>query len=135
MDVRNCRVCGRLFNYLSGPNICQPCRDEAEKKFGNTKDFIRENPGATIGEIAEACEVSQQQIHQWIREERLQFSDDSPIGIACEKCGANIKTGRFCEKCKTTMASLLEDFIRKPKLEPEKPKKTGKPNDKMFFIN
>ena len=42
MNVRNCRKCGKIFNYVSGLPICPACRDEAEKKFQVVKKFIRE---------------------------------------------------------------------------------------------
>ena len=57
MNVRNCRKCGKIFNYVSGLPICPACRDEAEKKFQVVKKFIRENPRADIREVAAACEV------------------------------------------------------------------------------
>ena len=38
---------------------------------------------------------------------RDRFSDDSPIGIACEVCGATIRTGRYCERCKNDLANRL----------------------------
>ncbi len=74
------------------------------------------------------------QIRQWIREERLQFTDDSDIGIECENCGASIKTGRFCENCKNTMANNLSSAIEKPKPAPEEPKKKAEPKNKMHFL-
>ena len=40
-----------------------------------------------------------------VREERLVFSDDSPVGLPCESCGVTIKTGRFCDKCKAELAT------------------------------
>lgn len=132
MDVRNCRSCGRLFNYLSGPDICPACKDINEKKFHNVKDYIRENPRASIQEISDENEVTTSQIRQWIREERLQFSDDSMVGIECEKCGNMIRTGRFCESCKNAMANALSESIAKPVMEA--PKKESKPNDKMFHL-
>ena len=71
------------------------------------KDYIEDNPRADMREISENCDVSTRQIEQWIREERLSFSDDSPIGIACEVCGATIRTGRYCERCKNDLANRL----------------------------
>ncbi|WP_028234334.1 flagellar protein [Pseudobutyrivibrio sp. MD2005] len=135
MDVRNCRSCGRLFNYMGGGiNICPACREENEKKFQNVKEFIRENPRASIQEIADKNEVTTNQIRQWIREERLQFTEDSDIGIECENCGATIRTGRFCENCKNTMANALSKSIEKPKA-PEPPKPAKKENkNKMRFL-
>ena len=133
MEVRNCRTCGRLFNYLGGPNICPACRDEVEKKFQDVKTFIQDNPRSSIQEIADANEVSTSQIKQWIREERLQFADDSPMGIECEACGATIKTGKYCESCKNNMASALSKSIEKPKA-PEPPKEKPKKENKMRFL-
>ena len=133
MDVRNCRSCHRLFNYLSGPDICPECKDKAEKKFQNVKEFVRENPRASIQEVADAKEVTTNQIRQWIREERLEFSSDSPVGIECEKCGATIRTGRFCETCKNKMANAFSETIARPAMQQDTPtKKSG--GDKMFHL-
>ncbi len=135
MDVRNCRTCGRLFNYIGGPpNTCPACREELEKKFQKVKEYIRENPKVSMQQIADDNEVTTNQIRQWIREERLQFTDDSDIGIECENCGATIKTGRFCENCKNTMANNLSSAIEKPKPAPEEPKKKAEPKNKMHFL-
>ena len=87
MNVRNCKKCGRIFNYVLGPVICPRCKEGMEAKFQEVKSYIREHQGADIKEVSEECEVETNQIRQWIREERLQFSDDSPIRIPCESCG------------------------------------------------
>ena len=134
MDVHNCRVCGRLFNYLSGPDVCPACKDAAEKKFQTVRDFVRENPRASIQEIADQNEVTTNQIRMWIREERLQFADDSPVGIECEKCGAMIRTGRFCDNCKNNMASALSDSIARPAPQVQKNDRRGG-SDKMFHLH
>lgn len=135
MDVRNCRQCGRLFNYLGGVPICQNCREAVEDKFIQVKEYVRSNPGSTIQMVAEDNDVSTQQIRQWIREERLEFSADSPVGIECEGCGASIRTGRFCEACKMRMHNDLSSAINKPKA-PAAParKKVVHESDKMRFL-
>ncbi len=134
MDVRNCRNCGKLFNYLSGPHICPACREALEEKFKEVKKYIQDHKGVTIPEVSEACEVDPQQIRQWIREERLEFADGGVTGIACEKCGAPIPTGRFCEKCKAEMANNLNSVMPKKKTEPVKVKKDPRDNPKMRFL-
>lgn len=111
MEVRNCRSCGRLFNYMSGQPICEACKAALEDKFQEVKAYIRENPQSTIQMVSEDNEVSPKQIKQWIREERLTFAEDSPIGIDCERCGATIKTGRFCEACKDAMKNDLSSAL------------------------
>ncbi|MFR8813093.1 MAG: flagellar protein [Lachnospiraceae bacterium] len=135
MDVRNCRQCGRLFNYLSGPQICQACRDALEEKFQQVKEYVRSNPGATIQMVSEDNDVTVQQIRQWIREERLEFAADSPVGIECEGCGASIRTGRFCEACKNRMRGDFNSVIEKPRLQPEpSSQKLVRDSDKMRFL-
>lgn len=104
MEIRNCRGCGKLFNYIGGASLCAACKEEVELKFQQVKQYIESNKNALITQIAEDNDVSLQQIRQWIREERLVFSDDSVIGIECESCGKTIKTGRFCDACKNDMA-------------------------------
>jgi flagellar operon protein (TIGR03826 family) len=134
MDVRNCKVCGRLFNYISGPtNMCQACKDDLEKKFQQVRTYIQDNPRSSIQEISEANEVTTNQIRQWIREERLQFADDSPVGIECEACGATIKTGKYCDNCKNNMANALSKSIEKPKA-PEPPKAKPDHKNEMRFL-
>ena len=133
MEVRNCRKCGRIFNYVAGMPICPMCREKTEAKFQEVKEYIRANEGAGIPQISEECDVEDTQIHQWIREERLVFSDNSPVGINCENCGAMIKTGRFCDKCKAQMINGLNNSIRqKPVERPEK--RDPRDNPKMRFL-
>lgn len=104
MEIRNCRGCGKLFNYIGGPGICPACKEEVEAKFVQVKEYIEENKKASISQISEDNQVSMSQLRQWIREERLIFSEDSLVGIDCEICGKTIRTGRFCDSCKNTMA-------------------------------
>lgn len=132
MEVKTCKKCGRLFNYLGGQRICPVCKDEIEKQFIKVRDYVRAHPKTSLHQIAVDNEVSIEQINQWIREERLEFSKDSPVTLYCENCGAPIRTGRFCQKCKSTMANDLNDAFRKP--EAPAPKKREPETDRMRFI-
>ncbi|MDL2301206.1 flagellar protein [Lachnospiraceae bacterium OttesenSCG-928-D06] len=135
MNVRNCRGCGKLFNYVAGPPTCPACREKMEKKFQEVKTYIRENTGASISEVAEACEVDSGQIRQWIRDDRLELTENSPIRLSCESCGEQIRSGKYCEKCKNQVASGFNDILQsaKPKEAP-KMQKTDKDNPKMRFL-
>ena len=134
MDVRNCRGCGRLYNHMRGPQLCPACLEELEQKFQNLKEYLRLNPGAPMNELAEVNEVSVKQIRQWVREERLSFTEDSQIAIECELCGAKIYTGRFCAKCKNNLQNGLDNAIRKPTATLVEPKK-NRDKDKMRFLD
>lgn len=114
MNVVNCRKCGKLFNHISGPNICPACKDALEQKFQEVKAYIREHRDCGIAEVCEACDVETAQIQNWIRQERLEFSESSGVKINCEHCGAPILTGRFCEKCKKEMSDNLGSVLHRP---------------------
>lgn len=134
MEVRNCKQCGKMFNYLGGVPLCPVCKDKLEDKFIEVREYVRDNPGATMQMVSEENDVSIQQIRQWIREERLEFSKDSPVGIECEVCGTSIRTGRFCEACKKTVTDNFRKSIAPtPSFEPEK-KKRMRDSDKMRFL-
>ena len=136
MDVRNCRVCGRLYNYIGGAyrNMCPSCASALEEKFQDVKTYINDNPMASISQISKDCDISIKQIEQWVREERLYFSDDSPIGIECEMCGATIKSGKYCENCKSTMANQLGSMYKDKK--PQSARKTNqKDSARMRYLD
>lgn len=124
MDVKVCKNCRRLFNYMYGPELCPECYrllsenkvepnsstdapkispevNENELKFIKIRDYIMLNPMATVSQIAEANGIPPSKLFEWIREERLEFSDDSPHAwFKCERCGTRIRSGRLCNKCK-----------------------------------
>ncbi|QHQ60016.1 flagellar protein [Anaerocolumna sedimenticola] len=136
MDVRNCKSCGKLYNYISGqPPLCNACLKALDEKFSVVKEYIYNHPGAGIAEVAEENDVSTMQIQKWIREERLAFSPDSPIGIECENCGTMIKTGRFCKACKDKLVNNFGSLYKEEE-EPQYKKKDFKdPNGKIRFLD
>lgn len=132
MDVRNCRSCGRLFNYISGPFICPACREALEEKFQEVKKYIQDNRGVGVKEVAEACDVDASQIRQWIREERLEFAEGS-MELGCENCGKPITSGRFCPECKAKMVNGLNSAYKKPEAPVQKKDdKSGGPKMRFF---
>lgn len=133
MEVRTCRTCGRLFNYITGPARCPSCVDALEKKFQEVKSYIWEHKTATLQEISDETEVSVNQLKQWVREERLSFTDDSPVGLECESCGATIKTGRYCANCKGKMSNALKSAL--PQRDKKPPRKDNSDHkNKMRYL-
>ncbi|MCR5421420.1 MAG: flagellar protein [Lachnospiraceae bacterium] len=133
MNARNCKMCGRLFNYVAGPPYCPACKDDIEKKFQEAKEFIRNTPHATVAMVSEEIKVPEKQIKQWIKEERLVFADATVAGIVCENCGTPIVTGRFCAKCKAEVMNDLNGAMRKP--EAPKVEKKAKDSPRMRFLD
>ena len=133
MDVRNCRKCGKVFNYIGGVPVCPQCKQQQEEDFQKAKEFIRANPNTTVAVVAEECEIDIQMIRQWLREERLTFGSLESSDLVCENCGTKILSGRFCDKCKSSVAKGLTDAIKKPEIEkPVQKKEPG--GNKMRFL-
>jgi hypothetical protein len=124
MEVKACKNCRRLFNYIYGPELCPDCIHlakedsgahegeagkrtlkplilEEEKKLEQVKDYILANPKATVTKISEVNDVPPSKLIEWVRQERLEFSDDSEYAwFECAKCGTKIKCGVFCHRCR-----------------------------------
>jgi hypothetical protein len=124
MEVKVCKKCKRLFNYIYGPELCQDClkivpnddkerigkelnvilkpKDkEDEEKYDQVRDFVMANPRATVAQIAEVNGIKPSTLLEWVREDRLEFSDNSKHAwFECEKCGIKISSGRLCNRCK-----------------------------------
>ena len=132
MEVRNCKGCGKLFNYIGGAPLCPACFKKLDEKYAEVKEYIYDHPGASINEVSEENDVSVNQIKKWVREEKLTFTDDSPVGIECEGCGKTIKTGRFCKECKIKVATEIGRIVEKPKITGVK--KETKDSAKMRFL-
>lgn len=136
MDVRNCRRCRKIFNYIGGQPLCPQCKEELEKKFQEVKDYVREHKDVRVAQVAEECDVEESQIQQWVKEERLVFSSGIDVGVVCETCGTPIGTGRFCAKCKSDMINGLTEAGRRP--EPAAAptqKQPGRDGNRMRFLN
>ena len=137
MNVKNCRKCRRIFNYVMGPILCPNCREAEEAKFQEVKKYVQENRRCGMQEVSEACDVSLSQIQQWLREERLVLADDSPMGIACEKCGRMIKSGRFCPECVNQMTNAFQSVSAPKQMSGSyvQPKKDTRDGSRMRFLN
>ena len=114
MNIRTCKKCRRLFNYVMGPSFCPACREQEEDKFQEVKKYVQEHGRCRMQEVAEACDVTMKQIQQWIRDDRLMLSDDSPMGIECERCGKMIKGGKYCPTCSNEMAAKFQAAMGNP---------------------
>ena len=126
MELMNCRNCKKLFNYITGEKLCPACKALMEDKFQEVKRYIEENPRENINQVAEACDVSIRQIKNWVREERLSFTEDSRVGLECERCGKMIHSGRFCKECAGGLADAMTNAYRRERQTPIRKTATGK---------
>lgn len=120
LDLTNCKKCGRAF-MNDGNAYCKRCRGDSEDEYKIVKEYVYDNPGATILEVHEATGVAEKRILQYLREGRLEIVDDTNFVLDCQRCGVSIKSGKYCDKCSHEMAMELRSAITpKKKEEPAK---------------
>ena len=120
MNIRNCRMCGHIFNYVAGPFLCPHCREKMEAKFQEVKEYIRNNPGVSIQDVSENCDVEPSQIQQWLREERLELTEGSSILLNCEKCGAPTAAEDFAKSANMIWPWICRVYCRRSRLRPSR---------------
>lgn len=99
MDLRNCPKCGKLFVYRHR-NLCPECLKKDEKAFDRVREFLNDNPHASLEEVSNATEVSTKNVLEYLKEGRLMLRNDNVnILLNCEICKEPILSGRLCEKC------------------------------------
>ena len=135
MNVKNCRGCGRLFNYISGAFMCPSCREKMEEKFQIVREYIRENPGVGIQQVSQDCDVETSQVNQWLREERLELTEGSPLMLTCMSCGSLIRCGKYCEKCKANITNGVRSVMRGQQPVVEHPAERKSRDSKMRFLD
>ena len=117
-DVRNCRKCGKIFNYIGGMPICPACKDKEEEDFQRIKKYLYENPGASLTQVSTELDVSVETIKRFLREGRLEIAnEEGNLLLECENCGRSIKSGRFCPDCERTLASSFKSAASQMKLD------------------
>jgi len=108
-DVRNCKKCGKIFNYIGGLPICPVCKQKDEEDFKRVKEYLYENPGANITQISTDLDISVETIKRYLKEGRLEIiGDEGNLILECEMCGKAIKTGRYCELCERELTRELK---------------------------
>ncbi|MFW6267384.1 MAG: flagellar protein [Halanaerobium sp.] len=119
MELINCKECGKLFSS-SGQKVCPDCRQGEEEKFEIVKEYLWEHPNSTVKKVSEDTGVEEELIIKFMREDRLAAEGLLvDYKLKCKRCGTEIKTGLFCESCRTKMIS---DFNQNEEAEEEKKK-------------
>lgn len=105
-----------------------------EAKFQEVKEYVREHRGVSIPEVAEACDVDPAQIRQWLKDDRLEVTEDSAMFLNCESCGSPIRSGRFCERCKNSMTRGFNEILKTNQPEPKPKKSDSDDSARMRFL-
>lgn len=130
MAILNCKSCGKIFNAtLASSKICPDCKNKDTENFKKVKDYLYKNKGASIPMTSEETGVTVKDIMRYLREDRLEVADNANIGIPCERCGVNMKSGKYCLKCISEMESILKGSVKQ---DAQPLKKAASSSSKMF---
>ncbi|NLM12279.1 MAG: MerR family transcriptional regulator [Epulopiscium sp.] len=131
MKIVNCERCGKLFEYNGISNYCPICMQYDEANFQKIKEYLGEHPKATVIQVATDLDIPLKMIKKYLREGRLEIVEAENFFLECEKCGAPIKTGRFCEQCTRDLDSNVKRIINEAKSN----LKNTRSDEKMRYLD
>ncbi|MDL2273051.1 hypothetical protein LJC34_00640 [Oscillospiraceae bacterium OttesenSCG-928-G22] len=105
-DVKQCRRCNKLYMYRGTP-YCPDCVQKLDELFVTVREYLFDNPNASIESVSEATGATALEIENWLREGRLIVSSGTTL-IQCENCGKPISTGRYCDNCAKNVRDALQ---------------------------
>ena len=129
-DIRNCRRCNRIFNYIGGMSICLECKQEDDTNFKKVKEYLYDHPKASMVDVSKELEISIQQIKSYLKEGRLEIvGDGGNMFLECERCGKSISSGRYCNDCTKDVSndvkSVTEQMNKAVAVQPVQTKRTS----------
>jgi flagellar operon protein (TIGR03826 family) len=106
MELANCLRCGKVFAKV-GRNICADCLAEEEALYRKVREYLEANPGLTVQEVAQRCQVDPKKIYDFLKAGRLEGIHFAPGSAQwqCDSCGGAITSGKLCNKCRKTLKS------------------------------
>jgi predicted amidophosphoribosyltransferase len=110
-EFKKCRSCGQIYRS-SGQPFCSACVLKLDGEFKQIKEFLYENPDASIAQVVEATNVEEKTVFYLLKEGRLEMKEASGY-LTCRNCGSPIRSGTICEACAKKLSSAFESVIGK----------------------
>ena len=135
MEVKVCRKCRNLFNYVVGDCLCSECKGYTDDAFQKVSKYIDEHDDVSMAQVSASCNVAMSQIETWIKEERLHTIDEQKIYSVCESCGKPIASGNFCNLCKRQLLGGIKNAFDSDRTGRVAPNTHKNGNLQMRFLN
>lgn len=136
-----CEKCGKLFSSLHGEVLCPTCNAEDRAAKDKIKDYLRDNPRATLKEAAAATGApadSVKRLSMEVISAKLNSNKKIDAVYPCANCGTMIKTGTYCPACAAELQKKAQQnvvaisAISESPATPAKPQPTVKGLDEEF---
>lgn len=134
--VEKCELCHNRMQYVGGGKYrCTFCGMEMLDDFGKIKQFLDQNGPTSQAIISQQTGISLDKIDSYLRKGMVEIQDGSRFYLNCEKCGCEIRYGRYCPDCAKgevvhNLRASYEDVGERPTLK-RNPEMAGK----MHFLN
>lgn len=128
--------CIQMVYKHSGIYECPECGQLDTDDFGKVKTFLDEHGPTPASIVSKETGVPMITIDEFLKIGKVEIPENSDFFIKCEKCGTDIRYGRYCPDCIKNISGkikgiLVDDVVgEKPK---RKPNSTS--SDKMFFLD
>lgn len=104
MEVLICKGCGKMFKSAYGEEYCDECQALPDTDFKRVREYLWMHPNTPAEIVSRECNVPLQEVMHFVRQDRLEVSQDSPILLRCENCGKQILSGTYCKECSEKMS-------------------------------
>lgn len=99
-----CKYCnGKLKLISKGIYKCIKCGAENYDYYQTVRNYLEKAGPCSIIVIERATGVPRASIDYFIKQEMLEIPKASSVRLRCEKCGAPIRTGYLCERCRSSL--------------------------------
>lgn len=132
-----CEICGGEMKPLyAGMYECKECKRHEYDDFGKVRAYIEEHGKQPAPILSAETGVSLETIEMFLRTGRLEIPEGSEIYIECERCGCDIRYGRFCSDCmKILTGDVKRAFFNEAAGEKPKNPSSKNKSGKMHTIN
>lgn len=102
-SIDTCTACGKLFPRLA-IRLCSVCALVEENRFALVRDFLLENDGAAVGQIASETGVRAGEVRKFLEGGRL-----VELGQPTQEPGCTC-SGNLGDRCRTCRSRLSHGF-------------------------
>ena len=104
-----CSKCGLMLEYKgNGEYICSGCGNVERDDFGKVRHYIEENGPSKATDIAAGTGVDISKINRYLKQGKIEIPEGGGPYIKCERCGCDIRYGRFCPSCALSMCNDMK---------------------------
>lgn len=119
--LEKCELChGRMQYTGSGKYRCTFCGMEALDDFGKIKEFLDQNGPTPEAVISQQTGISMNTIDSYLKKGMVEIPNGSSVYLKCEKCGCDIRYGRYCPECaagemRNSLKASYQDIGERPR--------------------